>query len=124
VLRLIPALLVLVFGILASAPAQAAVVPMCSDDGRSIIAPPIMVPVRGLVLEAPRPCPEPESTLMRSMPRDPNGQPTTPSESPLRAMPISSPDLPAPCAVGRSRDDAAGSPGLELAGSIERPPRG
>jgi len=116
--------LVLVFALLASTRAEAAVVPMCSSDGRSVIAPPIMVPNRGLVLEAPHPCPQPERALMRSMPRDPGGQPTPPSDGPIRALPIVPPDLPVPYVGRRTHHDDAGSMGLELVCSIERPPRG
>jgi hypothetical protein len=120
--RLLPALLVLLFAVLAAPNARASV-PMCSGDGRSIVAPPIMGPNRGLVLEAPRPCPKPDTTLTRAVPRDPGGQPTPPSDGPLRAVPVSAEDLPRLYLERRSGDHAARSTGLELGRSIERPPR-
>jgi hypothetical protein len=121
--RLLQALFVLLFGVLATSNAEAAVVPMCSEDGRSIVAPPITVPSRGLVLEAPRPCPQPDSLLVGSLPRDPGGQPTPPSEGPLRVVPLGPVDLPLPYVGRRSSSDASMSTGLELIGSIDRPPR-
>jgi hypothetical protein len=96
---------------------------MCSEDGRSIIAPPIMAPNRGLVLEVPRPCPQPVSVLERSMPRDPGGQPIPLREGPIRAVPLVPGDLPRPYLGRRATDQAASSTGLELCSSIERPPR-
>lgn len=120
--RLMPALLVLILAVLTTSNANAAV-PMCSEDGRSIVAPPIMAPNRGLVLEAPRPCPQPVALLIRSVPSDPGGQPTPPSDGPIRAVPVRSADLPSPRAAYRERDDATLSTGLELAGTVERPPR-
>jgi hypothetical protein len=119
---LLPALLVLVFGVLA-APSARAAVPMCSDDGRSIVAPPIMAPNRGRVLEAPRPCPKPESVLVRANPPDPGGQPTPPSDAPIRAVPVTASDLPRPYLKLSGTADAQRSTGLELARSFERPPR-
>jgi hypothetical protein len=120
--RLLPMLLVLLVALLSSSRAEAAV-PMCSEDGRSIVAPPIMFPNRGLVLEAPRPCPEPVTALIRSVPSDPGGQPTPPSDGPMRALPVTPADLPLPCAASRPSYDSTLSTGFELSGSIERPPR-
>src|SRR5688572_9083647 len=71
--------------LLSTSSARAAV-PMCSEDGRTIAAPPIMAPNRGLVLDAPRPCPPQGSVLVRSVPSDPGGQPTPPSDGPIRAV--------------------------------------
>lgn len=101
-----------------------AAVPMCSSDGRSIAAPPIMVPGRHLVLEAPRPCaPTGGTLLVRSLPPDPGGQPTVPLESPLRVMPVFASAPPRPYA-GRTlievTERPAGSPATD---GIYRPPR-
>jgi hypothetical protein len=101
-----------------------AAVPMCSSDGRSIAAPPIMVPGRNLVLEAPRPCPPPPgSLLVRALPNDPGGQPTVPLESPLRVVPVFASAPPRPHA-GRTLIEytarPAGSPATD---GIYRPPR-
>ena len=108
--------------LLASANAHAAV-PMCSEDGRTVAAPPIMAPNRGLVLEAPRPCPPQNVVLIRSMPRDPGGQPTPPSDGPIRVLPVTPADLPLPYAGRRASDHDAKVNGLELVQGIERPPR-
>jgi hypothetical protein len=115
-------LLVLVFGVLAAPDARASV-PMCSGDGRSVIAPPTLMPGRGLVLEAPRPCPQPEPALVRGVPHDPGGQPAPPSDGPMRALPVAAAPLPLPHATRGRHDHAARSTGLELISAIERPPR-
>jgi hypothetical protein len=101
-----------------------AAVPMCSSDGRSIAAPPIMVPGRNLVLEAPPTCPPTSGTLLvRALPNDPGGQPTIPLESPLRVIPVFARALPRPHA-GRMLIEfttlPAGSPATD---GIYRPPR-
>ncbi|HEY3499974.1 MAG TPA: hypothetical protein VGK73_35035 [Polyangiaceae bacterium] len=120
--RMFVALVIAVVTLLATGTARAAV-PMCSGDGRTIAAPPIMAPNRGLVLEAPRPCPKQETVLVGSMPSDPGGQPAPPSSGPIRAVPVTPADLPLPCVGRAARDSASISKGLELISSIERPPR-
>lgn len=101
-----------------------AAVPMCSSDGRSVAAPPIMVPGRGLVLDTPRSCPRPSGTpLMRALPHDPGGQPTVPLESPLRVVPVFASALPRPYA-GRTPIEIAARPlGSPTTDDIYRPPR-
>ena len=121
--RILP-LLVACATLLAFSRSAHAAVPMCSNDGRSIAAPPIMVPGRGLVLEAPRPCPQPaEGLLLRSLPNDPGGQPTVPVESPLRVVPVFASALPRPYA-GRLLIEVTGRPRRSPAtDAIYRPPR-
>jgi hypothetical protein len=85
--RLISALIVL-FAVLLAAEARAAV-PMCSEDGRTIAAPPSGTAVRGLVLEAALPCPKPSPLATRSLPAEPGAPLAAPVSSPLRAVPVS-----------------------------------
>jgi hypothetical protein len=85
--RLVAALIVLA-ALLIGARAQAAV-PMCSEDGRTVAAPPIGTAVRGLVLEASLPCAKASPLATRSLPAEPNAPAATPSPSPLRAVPVS-----------------------------------
>ena len=85
--RLISALVVLA-AVLLGADAHAAV-PMCSEDGRTIAAPPTGTAVRGLVLEATAPCTKASPLASRSLPVEPNAPVATPAPSPLRAVPVS-----------------------------------
>jgi hypothetical protein len=81
------ALLVLA-AVLAGAEAHAAV-PMCSEDGRTIAAPPTGTAVRGLVLEATAPCPKPSPLASRSLPAEPSAPVAITAPGPLRAVPVS-----------------------------------
>jgi hypothetical protein len=120
----------MLFGVLAlalfsvvSRPAHAAV-PMCSSDGRSVIAPPMILPWRELKLEAGVPCQQPDNPLLRVMPEQRQKSPSSaPVSAPLRAMPARAIDVPPPAGV-RERIEAAPTPtNFYLNNSIYRPPR-
>jgi hypothetical protein len=106
-----------------SSPARAAV-PMCSNDGRSVIAPPMILPWRELKLEAGTPCQQPENPLLRVMPEQQRQAPSSPpAPAPLRAMPVRTSELPLPLGV-RTRIEASAVPtSLYLANAVYRPPR-
>ncbi|HTQ05986.1 MAG TPA: hypothetical protein VMI54_19125 [Polyangiaceae bacterium] len=109
---------------LVSTPARAAV-PMCSDDGRSVVAPPIVFPWRMQTLEAPPPCPQQDGAFSRSLPGEEQRAPTNPP-APMapRAVPIERGELATPLRV-RSRTQPVAIPrGSELIDTLYRPPRG
>jgi hypothetical protein len=85
--RLFSALLGLAW-VLVNVEAHAAV-PMCSEDGRTIAAPPTGTAVRGLVLEASVPCKKASPLASRSLPAEPGAPIAAPLVSPLRAVPVS-----------------------------------
>jgi hypothetical protein len=101
-----------------------AAVPMCSNDGRSVAAPPIILPWRQLTLEAPKPCQQSENPLLRAMPEQQQRTPTSaPTFAPIRAMPTRAFALAHPSRI-RARIVAASSPpSVVLIASIYRPPR-
>lgn len=84
--RLLSVLVMLAAVLLASE--AAAAVPMCSEDGRTVAAPPTGTAVRGLVLEAPPPCPKASPLATRSLPAEPGAPIATPAPSALRALPV------------------------------------
>lgn len=114
-----------------SANARAAVssrnaVPMCSSDGRSVIAPPIILPWRMLTLEAPPPpCPELDGTLFQSVVEHQQPSPPKPPapEAP-RAAPVRGAELARPAAQRLSLSTPAPPMSRELVDSLYRPPRG
>jgi hypothetical protein len=64
-----------------------AAVPMCSDDGRTIAAPPIMRPSSGRVLESRGDCERLRALLTRSNPGDQQRGSLQAGDAPLRAVP-------------------------------------
>jgi hypothetical protein len=119
--RLFSALLVLA-AVLVTAQAHAAV-PMCSEDGRTIAAPPTGTAVPGLVLEASAPCEKVSPLASRSLPAEPGAPTATPVPSPIRAVPVSF------VGVARAASErlsvAADTPVLPAGAgrTIDRPPR-
>jgi hypothetical protein len=106
-----------------SSPARAAV-PMCSNDGRSVAAPPMILPWRELKLEAGTPCQQPENPLLRVMPEQQRQAPSSsPAPAPLRAMPVCTSELPPPPGVRTRIEESAVPTSLYLANAIYRPPR-
>jgi hypothetical protein len=109
---------------LVSAPARAAA-PMCSNDGRSVIAPPIVLPWHMVTLDAPAPCPKPDGLLVQSLPNDqPQSPSSPPTPAPLRAVPVRGAEL---VSAARSRSCVAAldvPSGHELVATHYRPPRG
>lgn len=112
-----------------SANARAAVsshnaVPMCSSDGRSVIAPPIVLPWRMLTLEAPPPCPQADDTLFQSATEH---HPPAPSKPPApeapRAVPLRDAELARPAAARVPITALAPLASRELRGTLYRPPR-
>jgi len=118
------ALVVLAVALMSSAPARAAV-PMCSDDGRSVVAPPIILPWRVLTLEAPKPCPPSDMlVLFGSVPAEQQRGPSSPpTPEPLRAVPVRACDLPAPPASREPLTSLDRPTSLELVTGVYRPPR-
>jgi hypothetical protein len=119
--RLFSALLVLAT-VLVSAEAGAAV-PMCSEDGRTVAAPPIGWAGRGLVLEAPPPCPKASPLATRSLPSEPGAPLATPLPSPLRAVPVAFTGVATPASVRLAVTTETPALPAGAGRTIDRPPR-
>lgn len=116
------ALALALFSIVAS-PAHAAV-PMCSSDGRTVAAPPMILPWRELKLEAGTPCQQPDNPLLRVMPEQQRQAPSTaPVPAPLRAMPARAIDVPLPARVRLPVEGLPAPVSFYLSNSVYRPPR-
>jgi hypothetical protein len=117
-------LVVVALATLVSAPAKAAV-PMCSDDGRSVVAPPILLPWRMQTLEAPPPCPQPDNVFARSLPSQEQHAPTsTPTPAAPRAVPVRAGELASPLRVRALASPLVTPRGFDLLHGVYRPPRG
>lgn len=105
------------------APANAAV-PMCSHDGRSVAAPPIMRPKSGLVLESRGDCERLRSLLTQSRHgEDGRGSPLQASDAPLRAVPTNATVPTTPLLERLDVTDDAGSTRSAIVLDLFRPPR-
>jgi hypothetical protein len=104
-------------------PASAAV-PMCSEDGRSIAAPPIMRPKSGLVLESRGDCERLRALLTQSNHGE-NGRGTLvqASDAPLRAVPTYGVVPTTPFLERLDVTDAAGEARSAIVLDPFRPPR-
>jgi hypothetical protein len=121
--RLALVLLALALGALVSAPANAAV-PMCSEDGQTIAAPPSILPWRMLELQAPVPCPEVDEGLLMSTPEQQPRSPSSPTApAPLRAVPVRGGELPEPSSTREPIFSLDQPKGDELVSTVYRPPR-
>jgi hypothetical protein len=123
VLRALLATLVALAALAFSSRAEAAV-PMCSEDGRSIAAPPIMRPKSGLVLESRGDCERLRAMLTRSHAGDhQRGGAVEAGDAPLRAVPVRAPVPESPYLERSSVTEELGQvrPGLTL--GVFRPPR-
>jgi len=101
-----------------------AAVPMCSSDGRSVIAPPIILPWRQLTLEAPKPCQPTDNLLLRAMPEQQQKTPSSaPTFAPIRAMPTRAYALANPSGIRERIVPASSPPSFVILASIDRPPR-
>jgi hypothetical protein len=101
-----------------------AAVPMCSSDGRTVAAPPIILPWRQLTLEAAKPCQQPDNPLLRAMPEQQQKTPSSaPAFAPIRAMPARAFALAHPAGIRESIVAAESPPSFVLIASIYRPPR-
>ncbi|HEX6272715.1 MAG TPA: hypothetical protein VFZ53_06745 [Polyangiaceae bacterium] len=101
-----------------------AAVPMCSEDGRSIAAPPIMRPSSDRVLESRGDCERLRTLLTRSNPGDhQRGGAIEAGDAPLRAVPARAIVPASPCS-GRLRlaDELGGARPARTLG-VFRPPR-
>ncbi len=117
-------LVVVAVATLVSAPAKAAV-PMCSDDGRSVVAPPILLPWRMQTLEAPPPCPQPDNAFARSLPGpEQHGPSSAPAPAAPRAVPIRHGDLASPYRVRVLAPPLVAPHAFDWIDSLYRPPRG
>ena len=118
-------LLVLAFALATLVSTQArAAVPMCSNDGRSVIAPPIVMPWRMLTLDAPKPCPQADSLLVQFLPEQQRRAPSEPpAPAPLRAVPLRTSELAAPARTRRPSVSPEIPTSRELGCSLYRPPR-
>jgi hypothetical protein len=117
------ALLALTLVTLSSTKASAAV-PMCSEDGQTIAAPPSILPWRMLELQAPVRCPPVDDGLVLStaeqQPRAPSSAPTP---TPLKAVPVRGGELPEPPSTRRPMFSLDQPQGDELVSTVYRPPR-
>jgi len=106
-------------------PARAhAAVPMCSNDGRSVAAPPIILPWRKLTLEAAKPCQPTDNPLLRAMPDQQQRTPSSaPTVAPIRAMPTRAFALAHPSGIRAHVVPGSSPPTFVLVASIDRPPR-
>jgi hypothetical protein len=99
-------------------------VPMCSSDGRSVIAPPIILPFRLVTLEAPVSCPHADVPLVQSVAEHHQPLPSNPpAPQAPRAVPVRAHDLARP-ASERLSIAAVGLPASrEVIDNPYRPPR-
>jgi hypothetical protein len=101
-----------------------AAVPMCSSDGRTVAAPPIILPWRQLTLEAPKPCQQADNPLFRAMPEQQQKAPSSaPTFAPMRAMPTRVFALAHPSGIRERIGAASSPPSFVLVAAIDRPPR-
>jgi hypothetical protein len=101
-----------------------AAVPMCSQDGRTIAAPPIMRPTEGRVLESRGDCERLRALLTHSNHGDDGrGSPVQGGDAPLRAVPARAfvPTAPRLVRLGVANDDGRARPAA--ADDVFRPPR-
>lgn len=101
-----------------------AAVPMCSEDGRTIAAPPIMRANPGRMLESRGDCERLRELLTNSNPGNHHGgSPLEAADAPLRAVPPRASVPAAPCLarLDVTTDDARARPGAVL--DVFRPPR-
>jgi len=97
---------------------------MCSQDGRSIAAPPIMRPKSGLVLESRGDCERLRSLLTQSGHReDGRGSPLQASDAPLRAVPTQAAVPTTPHLERLEVTDDAGAARSAVVLDLFRPPR-
>jgi hypothetical protein len=119
--KVFSALLVLA-ALLVGAEARAAV-PMCSQDGRTIAAPPIGWAARGLVLEAPPPCPKASPLATRSLPSEPSAPGATDAPCVLRVVPVGFTGVAAPASARLAVETEILALPRGAVRTIDRPPR-
>jgi hypothetical protein len=120
--RLLPAAIVAM--VLFGARSAAAAVPMCADDGRSLIAPPILMPSKDHVLEHHAPCAELVRLLLDAPERDNHPRPPVERvDDAPRGVLMRLPALPPPSAIRVAFDFDRPIDARGVRTSIERPPR-
>jgi hypothetical protein len=101
-----------------------AAVPMCSEDGRSIAAPPIMRPNSDRVLESRGDCERLRALLTRSNPGDhQRGGALEAGDTPLRAVPARAAIPASPCSDRLALAHGVGQPRPARTLGVFRPPR-
>lgn len=115
------AVLAALAAVLGTSEADAAV-PMCSSDARTVIAPPIGTPSRGLVLEAPKHCLNSPMSI-QSLPPEPGAPTAATPDAPLRAVPVAFFGLGAPTSTLISIDRDVQVPRSSMVSPLYRPPR-
>jgi len=116
------AVLAALAAVFATSEAEAAV-PMCSSDARTVIAPPIGTPNRGLVLEATKHCPN-LPTSIQSLPPEPGAPTAATPDAPLRAVPVRFFGLGEPTRTLAPFDQDERAPRPGTVNQLYRPPRG
>jgi hypothetical protein len=86
-MRLLLAMLVVLATLTVGTGARAAV-PLCSEDGRSMVAPSIVKPSSGRAIESAEDCERLRALLDGSRPGDNQRNPIELSDAPLRALPV------------------------------------
>jgi hypothetical protein len=86
-MRLLHAMLVVLATLTVGTGARAAV-PLCSDDGRSMVAPSIVKPSSGRAIESAEDCERLRALLGHSKPGDNQRNPIELGDAPLRAVPV------------------------------------
>jgi hypothetical protein len=104
------------------APASAAV-PMCSEDGRTVAAPPIMRPSSGRVLESKGDCDRLRALLTRTHQGDHRNGSIEAGDAPLRAVParVALPAVPRVARLSVTVDIGRALPATD--DDLFRPPR-
>lgn len=111
--------------VLLAARSASAAVPMCSEDGRSVAAPPIAMPVKDRVLKYDAPCPE-VVRLLLDAPMHDSHKPRPAAErvdDASRGVLVRVPSLVAPSGVRVPIDFDRPIAARGVTTSIDRPPR-
>lgn len=111
--------------VLLAARTASAAVPMCSEDGRTVAAPPILMPSKDRVLKHDAACPEVLRLLLDAPVRE-NHKPRPATErvdDAPRGVPARVIDLPAPSSLRVPLDFDPPNAARDVKTSIDRPPR-
>jgi hypothetical protein len=121
-MRLLQAMLVVLATLTVSTGARAAV-PLCSEDGRSMVAPSIVKPGSGRTFESAEDCERLRALLGHSKPGENQRNPIELGDAPLRAVPVRG-ELPGPPHLARlDVETSAPRAPPALIDGVFRPPR-
>jgi hypothetical protein len=110
--------------VLFGARSAAAAVPLCAEDGRSLIAPPILMPSKDHVLEHHAACPELVRLLLDAPERDHHPRPPVERmDDAPRGVLLRLPALPRPSGIRVAFDFDRPIDARGVRTSIDRPPR-